>query len=77
LTDRNASAFEAFGFEESEKTDRLPNFVEDRYSSWDGELGEKIEEGRLNLADLEKIALEIGGAHTYTSGKQVGNTKFL
>lgn len=35
---------------------RIPDFIKQRYSSWDGELGQKIEKGEVGLADLEPIA---------------------
>jgi len=37
---------------------RLDEFVKTRYSSWDSELGAKIEAGQSSLAELEKLALE-------------------
>ncbi len=37
---------------------RLDDFVKARYSSWDSELGQKIESGSATLAELETIALE-------------------
>lgn len=52
------------------KDGRISEFVKDRYSSWDGELGQKIEKGEVNLTDLEKIALELGEVNTYRSGRQ-------
>ena len=36
---------------------RLSDFVKARYSSFDGELGRKIEAGKCSLEELEKIAL--------------------
>ena len=35
---------------------RIPEFVKERYSSWDSDLGKKIESGNVTLADLEKLA---------------------
>lgn len=35
---------------------RIPEFVADRYSSWDSDLGQKIEAGKVSLADLEPLA---------------------
>ena len=46
---KNAAAIRADG--------RYENFLKDRYSSWDGELGSKIENGNTSLADLETHAL--------------------
>ena len=36
---------------------RIADFVKTRYSTWDSELGGKIEKGKATLADLEKVAL--------------------
>ena len=41
-----------------------------RYSSWDGELGKKIEAGESSLAELEAIMLEKGEAAANQSGRQ-------
>ena len=46
---KNAAAIRADG--------RYENFLKERYSSWDGELGAKIESGNTSLADLEAHAL--------------------
>ena len=46
---KNAAAIRADG--------RYEKFLNDRYSSWDGELGSKIENGNISLADLEAHAL--------------------
>ena len=46
---KNAAAIRADG--------RYENFIKDRYSSWDGDLGAKIENGNTSLADLEAHAL--------------------
>jgi xylose isomerase len=35
---------------------RIPQFVTERYSSWDSELGKKIEAGEVSFADLEQLA---------------------
>ena len=37
---------------------RLGDFVKARYSSWDSELGQKIESGNASLAELETLALD-------------------
>ena len=42
----------------------------DRYSSWDGELGMKIEAGESSLAELEAIMLQKGEAAANQSGRQ-------
>jgi len=48
----------------------LSSFVAERYSSWDGELGKKIEARKSSLADLETLMLEKGEAAANTSGRQ-------
>ena len=48
----------------------LDNFVKERYSSWDGELGQKIESGQSSLAELEAYMLEKGEASPNSSGRQ-------
>lgn len=49
---------------------RLAAFVKDRYKSWDGELGAKIEAGKATLGDLEKHALALGEVTSNVSGRQ-------
>ena len=58
---KNAAAMRADG--------RYEEFLKDRYSSWDGELGSKIENGNTSLSALEVHALgrEPG---TLPSGRQ-------
>jgi xylose isomerase len=36
---------------------RLADFVKTRYATWDSPLGQKIEQGKATLAELEKVAL--------------------
>ncbi len=48
----------------------LDNFVKERYSSWDGELGQKIESGQSSLAELEAYMLQKGEAAPNNSGRQ-------
>ena len=48
----------------------LSSFVADRYKSWDGELGRKIEAGQCSFAELETLMLEKGEAAPNTSGCQ-------
>jgi len=36
---------------------RIGDLVKERYSSWDSELGRKIEAGNATLAELEQVAL--------------------
>jgi xylose isomerase len=49
---------------------RLAQFVRDRYSSWDGELGQAIEAGKSSFAALEKHALAKGEVTNLASGRQ-------
>jgi len=37
---------------------RIPDFVRQRYASWDSDLGKKIESGSVGFADLEPLAHE-------------------
>ena len=39
---------------------RLADFVKNRYSTWDSGIGQKIENGTVSFADLEKYTLEKG-----------------
>jgi xylose isomerase len=48
---------------------RLADFVKDRYSSFDGGIGAKVESGSVSFEDLEKYALT-NGEPTLTSGRQ-------
>jgi len=48
---------------------RLADFVKERYASFDGELGQRIESGQCSFAELEKIALQ-GGEPKLASGRQ-------
>ena len=45
-------------------------FVEERYSSWDSDLGRQVESGRSSFADLEKHALGLGEVKNLSSGRQ-------
>ena len=47
----------------------LAKMVDDRYSSWDSGIGEKIEKGEVTFADLEKYTLE-NGEPSLKSGRQ-------
>lgn len=49
---------------------RLAKFVQDRYSSWDTDLGRKIKAGQSSFADLEAIALKAGDVTSNRSGRQ-------
>jgi xylose isomerase len=48
----------------------LSKLVTDRYSSWDTELGKKIESGASNFTELESLMLQKGDAAKNTSGRQ-------
>lgn len=48
----------------------IDSIVNDRYQSWDSELGKKIESGQVGLADLEALMLEKGEASGNQSGRQ-------
>ena len=48
----------------------LSKFVKERYGSWDGGIGQKIEAGALSFEDLEKYMLEKGDAAKNASGRQ-------
>ena len=49
---------------------RLDAFVKERYQSWEGELGRKIEAGKAGFADLESYILPKGEVTTNVSGRQ-------
>ena len=48
---------------------RLADFVNDRYSSWDSDLGRKIEAGEADFHELEKVAMNKDLEHV-PSGRQ-------
>lgn len=48
----------------------LDDFVKSRYSSWDSDLGRRIESGLESLTSLEKYMLEKGEAAPNSSGRQ-------
>jgi xylose isomerase len=48
----------------------LGGFVKDRYASWDGGVGAKIEAGKETFESLEKYMLDKGDATPNTSGRQ-------
>ena len=48
----------------------LESRVADRYSSWDGDLGRKIESGETTFAELETLMLDKGEATPNASGRQ-------
>ena len=50
---------------------RIDKFVDDRYASWTTGIGKDIIDGKVNMADLEKYALEKGEVtDSLTSGRQ-------
>jgi xylose isomerase len=49
---------------------RLAAFVKQRYASWDGGLGKKIEAGKSSFAELETHAMEKGEVSDLASGRQ-------
>ncbi|HBE69407.1 MAG TPA: xylose isomerase [Planctomycetaceae bacterium] len=49
---------------------RMEEVVKTRYSSWDGELGQKIEAGNASFAELESYMLEKGEIAPNASGRQ-------
>ncbi len=49
---------------------RIDSFVRDRYASWDGPLGTRIEAGEVGFAELEQHALSLGEVTTNRSGRQ-------
>jgi xylose isomerase len=48
----------------------LDRVVQERYSSWDSDLGRKIESGTSNFRDLEALMLKKGEAAPNASGRQ-------
>ncbi len=49
---------------------RLANFVKGRYASWDGGIGQQIEQGKVGFEELEQYALKMGEVRTNQSGRQ-------
>lgn len=49
---------------------KMDAFVKGRYSSWDGDLGKKIESGKASFAELESYMLEKGEISPNASGRQ-------
>jgi xylose isomerase len=49
---------------------RLDAFVENRYSSWDSGIGQKIEDGKSSFKDLEKYILSKPRIAKNDSGRQ-------
>ena len=49
---------------------KLNQMVESRYSSWNSDLGRKIESGKATFGELERIMLQKGEATSNVSGRQ-------
>ncbi|CAJ1000044.1 Xylose isomerase [Sodalis praecaptivus] len=49
---------------------RLDEWVKQRYASWNEDLGQRILQGNLSLADLARYADEQGLALVHRSGRQ-------
>ena len=49
---------------------RIEEFVKERYSSWNSELGKKIRDGKATLEELSVLALEMGDVTNNMSGRQ-------
>jgi xylose isomerase len=52
------------------KDGRLADFVKQRYASWDGGIGAKIEKGQMGFKELEAYMLKKGNADANVSGRQ-------
>jgi xylose isomerase len=48
----------------------LRDFVKQRYGSWDGGIGQKVEKGQAGFEDLEKYMIDKGDATANVSGRQ-------
>ncbi len=49
---------------------RLQEFIKERYSSFETELGKKVREGKTTLSELAQIAEQIGDTENFESGRQ-------
>ena len=49
---------------------RLKAFVDERYASWNSDLGKQVEGGKASFADLEAYAFKTGEVSSNTSGRQ-------
>ena len=49
---------------------RLEDFIRERYSSFESELGEKVRTGKTTLQELSQIAEKMGNTENYSSGRQ-------
>src|SRR2546430_10968991 len=52
------------------KDGRLSNLLQQRYSSWDSGIGQRIEKDKAAFKDLEAYMLEKGDIAPNTSGRQ-------
>jgi xylose isomerase len=52
------------------KDGRLARFVKERYASWDGGIGAKIEAGKVGFKELSAYMLKKGEVAANTSGRQ-------
>lgn len=49
---------------------RIDKFVEERYASWNNELGQKIRAGKANLVELSDVALKLKNTEEPGSGRE-------
>lgn len=49
---------------------RLQEFIKERYSSFETELGKKVREGKTTLSELAQIAEQMGDTKNFESGRQ-------
>ena len=49
---------------------RLQEFIKERYSSFETELGKKVREGKTTLSELAQIAEQMGDTENFESGRQ-------
>jgi len=52
------------------KDGRIPQFVKNRYRSWDSGIGRQIERRKVGFKELEAYALKLGEVTTNESGRQ-------
>jgi xylose isomerase len=48
----------------------MTDFIKKRYASWDGGIGQQIEQGKVGLEELESYMLQKGNPERNTSGRQ-------
>ena len=66
----NACMREHGGFEHNLQSLRVVDLLEERYASWAGPLGQRIEAGKESFASLEREMLAKGEAEPCRSGRQ-------